>query len=189
MWFEKKLPVDLVPFGGVADTKCLAKWPPKGAPIMNVIAFDEVANKTIDIAVGKVYVRVVSFPSLALLKLVAWENNQNRTSDIEDFVTILKNYHAVEDNERLWAGRDNDLLYKDDFEFEGSWYRIFGRDVGKVIRKSTTAEFLLALLEREKGEPLDLVFEIGKSFFNDFSKANFAFNCFTQGVFDILIEG
>jgi len=91
--------IDLIPFGGVEEPDRTIAWPPDGNPVMNLVGFAEVAKSTVHVVLpGKVTVRVVSLPALAVLKLLAWEDRRRgpaRDKDAHDLVVIGKHYLGV----------------------------------------------------------------------------------------------
>jgi predicted nucleotidyltransferase len=65
--FKKRLPVDIVPFGGVAEKGDRIEWPPVGSIKMNVTGFRECFQHTVGIKISdkpKLSVNVVSFLNL-----------------------------------------------------------------------------------------------------------------------------
>lgn len=186
--FSQGLPVDLVPFGGVADAQGRLFWPPEGTPMMNVRGFEDALASADPVDLGPLQVRVVSLPAMALLKLMAWNDRpEERTKDIEDFALLLRRYHEVEDESRIFSSPDSDLLESDDFDYDQAWHRIFGRDVGRMISLRATGDCLLQILSRETaGPPYNLASGLRRFFQGDFEKTLKALQSFERGVRDML---
>jgi predicted nucleotidyltransferase len=67
------MPVDLIPFRGVASTDGTIAWPPGHDIVMSVIGFEEALASAVLIEIESgLMVRVASVPGLTLLELNAW---------------------------------------------------------------------------------------------------------------------
>jgi predicted nucleotidyltransferase len=89
--------VDLVPFGGVANTQGMILWPPDMTIMMNVSGFEDAlqAASQVQIEPGLV-VHVASFAGQSLLKLFAWKDRRAEgLKDAIDFVNLLRAYEQV----------------------------------------------------------------------------------------------
>jgi predicted nucleotidyltransferase len=72
--YQERLPVDIVPFGGVAEKDEVVEWPPDGSIKMNVMGFRECFKHAVQVKISdkpKLSVGVVSLAGLAILKLVS----------------------------------------------------------------------------------------------------------------------
>lgn len=92
------LPVDIIPFGSIADATSEIQWPPEHVITMSVAGFQEAFDNSVLIDIGKdINLKVSSLAGLVLLKLIAWQERQFETSkDIADFLIILTEYSNVE---------------------------------------------------------------------------------------------
>jgi len=76
------IPIDLIPFRGIASAEGAITWPPGGDIVMQVAGFEEALESSVLIEIeAGLKVRVASAPGLTLLKLTAWaerglENNR-----------------------------------------------------------------------------------------------------------------
>jgi predicted nucleotidyltransferase len=96
------LPLDIIPFGDIADNDGAIQWPPDYAVTMSVIGFDEAYNAALWVTDGDLQFKVASLAGIALLKLIAWdEKGQERNKDAADFYTILERYQTIH-QDRLW---------------------------------------------------------------------------------------
>jgi predicted nucleotidyltransferase len=67
------IPVDLIPFRGIASPDVTFAWPPSRDIVMNVAGFEEAFESSVVIEAERgLIVRVASPPGLASLKLTAW---------------------------------------------------------------------------------------------------------------------
>ena len=94
--------VDLVPFGGVERPDRTIVWPNE-QPVMNVIGLREAASTGVEVKLpGGVSVSVASLPAMALLKICAWADRNERTDrDAGDFWSLF----------RAWIVSTGDILF------------------------------------------------------------------------------
>src|SRR5277367_578051 len=75
------IPVDLIPFGGIASVDGTIAWPPSRDIIMNVAGFQEALESSFSIEAGdSLTVRVASVPGLVLLKPTAWADRSHENT-------------------------------------------------------------------------------------------------------------
>jgi predicted nucleotidyltransferase len=145
---EDGYPLDLVPFGGVAQGSDEIAWPPDMKVIMNVAGYPEVlrAAEQVTLAPGLV-VRVASLPGLAILKLVAWaERGAANAKDAHDLYQLMTNYAAAGNIGRLYEA-EFDLLEAAGYDPEIAGACLLGKDAARLSGAQTRAR-LLAILER-----------------------------------------
>lgn len=66
------MPLDLIPFGKVADDGQRIAWPPHRDVLLNIACFEEAQQFAVLADLGSgLCARVCSLPSLAILKLLA----------------------------------------------------------------------------------------------------------------------
>jgi predicted nucleotidyltransferase len=134
------MPVDLIPFRGVASTDYTIEWPPSHDIVMNVAGFEEALASSIPLAIEEgLVVRVASAPGLALLKLVAWVDRHGTTNkDAADFYRLLVNYGNAGNSDRLFD-QEMELLETVGFDTQLAGAELLGRDVGLLCSSSTRA--------------------------------------------------
>lgn len=140
-------PVDLIPFGGVADAAETIAWPPDRSIVMNVAGYHEAfeAAPLVEIDPGFV-VRVVSLPGLAILKLIAWTDRGAADSrDAVDLAMLLRQYHAAGNEDRLY-GNEIGVMESVNHDQDLAGARLLGRDIARVSGTQTRGR-LLALLD------------------------------------------
>ncbi len=97
------LPIDIIPFGAIADNRGDIQWPPEHVVTMSVAGFQEAYHSALSVEINPTTViKVASLAGLSLLKLVAWQERGAQTNkDAADFLTILLEYQHPQ-MDRLW---------------------------------------------------------------------------------------
>lgn len=153
--YKKRLPVDIVPFGGVAEKGDLLEWPPDGSIKMSVTGFRECFQHTFLVRISdkpKLRVKVVSLAGLTILKLISWtDNSARRQKDASDLVFIIRNYLDAGNLDRLFEEAP-DIVDSGDYDYEAGAARLLGRDISKIAFASTTDK-LIEILKRESQSP------------------------------------
>jgi len=95
------MPVDIVPFGAIADKNSNIQWPPSGEVEMDVAGFDEAHKSAIPVLIQQeplIQIPVASPQGLALLKIIAWDDRDRdlRAKDAIDLAYLLESYQSVE---------------------------------------------------------------------------------------------
>ena len=123
-------PIDLIPFGKIADASNSIAWPPDMAVVMNVTGYREALAHALAVDTGDgVVVSVVSIPALAVLKLLAWnERGLEDNKDAQDLLFLLRNYHHAGNAERLFDDA-LPLMESCGFDIELAGAALLGYDV------------------------------------------------------------
>ncbi|SFQ82149.1 nucleotidyl transferase AbiEii/AbiGii toxin family protein [Hymenobacter arizonensis] len=89
--------VDLMPFGGIADTEGRVQVAGQGLSRISVVGLAEVLASTEPVKVNEqITWQVVTLPGLVALKLLAWDDrSEQRGKDGTDLRLILQHYHAL----------------------------------------------------------------------------------------------
>jgi predicted nucleotidyltransferase len=127
------LPVDLIPFRGVASGESMIEWPPSRDIVMNVAGFEEALTSSVLLEIQpELSVRVASLPGLTLLKVVAWFDRGRETNkDAADLYRLLTTYADAGNADRLYDHEMN-LLERVGFDMELAGAELLGGDVAKV---------------------------------------------------------
>jgi predicted nucleotidyltransferase len=144
------LPVDLIPFGGIASGDGTIEWPPSRDIVMNVAGFEEALTSSmlVEIAAGLV-VRVASLTGLALLKLVAWSDRGGETDkDAVDLYRLITSYADAGNTDRIYDTEMN-LLEAVGYDMELAGAELLGRDVRRLASLRVLEQTRLLL----KSEP------------------------------------
>jgi len=93
-------PIDIVPFGGVADENVNIQWPPSGDTVMNVLGFQEALNNanTVRLRDAPVLdVPVTSPEGMTILKFISWTDRTQdmRGRDAKDIAYLLTTYENI----------------------------------------------------------------------------------------------
>jgi predicted nucleotidyltransferase len=143
------LPIDLIPFRGVASANSTIEWPPNRDIIMNVAGFEEALTSSVSMEIdGDLTVHVASPPGLTLLKLVAWSDRGRETNkDAADFYRLLAAYADAGNTDRLYE-HEMELLEAMGFDMQLAGAELLGRDVARVCSPSVLVQ-VRSLLKSE----------------------------------------
>jgi predicted nucleotidyltransferase len=189
--FQKRLPVDIVPFGGVAKKDDLLEWPPDGSIKMSVKGLRECFHHAVQVKISdkpKLSVNVVSLAGLAILKLVSWDDNSaRRQKDASDLVFIIRNYLEAGNLERLFEEAP-DIVNSSDYDYEAGSARLLGRDISKIAYTSTMSK-LIEILKREskrqRGHGIAMDVLLGDRFADEsYEKVSAYFDALLKGLTD-----
>ncbi len=91
--YADEVPLDIVPFGGVAEDLGSISWPPEHEIEMSIVGFQECYQHTISVLVSakpNLVVKVVALAGLAILKIVSWDDSiERRGSPLTSFLVRL----------------------------------------------------------------------------------------------------
>jgi predicted nucleotidyltransferase len=153
IWVENRITLDLVPFGEIESPKGFVAFPPDGAFIMTTHGFTEAQKNTIVVLLDEALtIRVVSLAGLGLLKLVSWSDRPfERERDVQDLWFIIKNYLDAGNEERLFQPESREYIdLVENFDFELTGARLFGRDIAKLLNENTKLILQAALSEENE---------------------------------------
>lgn len=138
LYHHSKLPLDLIPFGGVATQDQAIAWPPSHDIVLNVAGFADAWRSSVMVDLGGgLQVKTCSLPALAVLKLIAWkdrglENNKDAT----DFLLIARLYGPAQNEDRLYAS-ETELLYAAGGDPEVAGAQLLGMDAAMQCQPDT----------------------------------------------------
>lgn len=132
------IPVDLIPFRGVASANQMIAWPPSREVVLNVAGFEEAWASSLQVAVEEgLTVRVASVPGLTLLKLIAWaDRGVQNNKDAADLYRLLATYSEAGNFDRLYD-QEPALLEAVEFDLELAGAELLGRDVARICPAPT----------------------------------------------------
>ena len=143
-----RMPVDLVPFGGLEAPKGCVAWPPQGEVVMDVRGY-EVAHLhalRLEIQPGLV-IPLPSAEGILVMKTLAWKDRGNTTQgrDAIDLVEILERAEAIIDLEVLYDEHMNVVeAWGGDLRLAGAW--VLGVRTRSIAGEKLAAE-LAAILD------------------------------------------
>lgn len=128
-----RVPLDLLPFGGVEDKDGSIAWPPGMDRVMKVVGFAEARSSALMVKIAEgLVVPVASLPSLAALKLIAWRDRYLTTSkDATDFLLIARHYADAGNLDRLYD-TEPALLQAANFDPDLAGAILLGKDAAAL---------------------------------------------------------
>ena len=142
-----QLPVDFIPFRGVASENRTIGWPPEGDFVMNVAGFEEALAAALRVEMEPdLVISVASLPGLAILKILAWADRHVRDNrDAVDLYKILATYDRAGNEDRLFD-QEIELLEGVEYDLTLAGALLLGRD-GAHIADAITTEQIVGLLQ------------------------------------------
>lgn len=151
-FYNKEVPVDIVPFGLLANPDMYVKLPDDH--LLNVLGFEEAYEGSIIVRVRSnpnLDINFASLECLALLKIIAWNDKPSeRGKDALDLFWILKNYIDAGNLDRLYE-EEADLVREFEGDNEKAGARLIGRDMAAISDRETI-NIIVGILSRETGE-------------------------------------
>jgi len=141
-------PLDLVPFGGIAQGSNEIAWPPDMKTIMNIAGYDDVlaAAELVTFAPG-FDAKVVSLAGLAILKLVAWsDRGRDNPKDAHDLIHLINSYAEAGNVDRLYE--EEGVIEAGGYDPELAGAYLLGKDIRRVASPSTL-DLLTAIIARD----------------------------------------
>ena len=189
LYYKSKLPIDIVPFGTIADKKGTVSWPPQHEISMNVAGFQEsyqYAVSAILCSDPELVVKIASIAGLAILKLIAWNDNPaRRRRDAGDLFLLMRSYIDAGNLDRLFD-QEIDLFDDGDFDYELASARLLGRDIAKISRTNTHAQLIDILkreADREQGHQIVVdILNTNQHEYNSYQRVVEYFTSFLQGL-------
>ncbi len=138
--YKKSYEVDLLPFGEIVNEKGLVELKAKKTFTLDMPGFAEVYPSTNSITTDQGFeLKVCSLPGVVLLKLIAWEDRNHRTKDIQDIEYIIRNLYLLEIEEIASSNGDLLDILEHEVNFtESVTARYIGRVIGGMLKDSTT---------------------------------------------------
>jgi predicted nucleotidyltransferase len=135
------VPLDLIPFGKVADDGQQIAWPPNRDVVLNVAGFEEAQQFAVLVDLGGgLRARVCSLPSLAVLKLLAWKDRHTASrKDATDFLLIAQRYAEAGNEDRLY-GADLEVLAKSEYDMDLAGAMLLGKDAARTCSTATAQQ-------------------------------------------------
>lgn len=177
-----QLPVDFIPFGGVASEAQMIAWPPEGDFVMNVAGFEEALASALAIELEPgLVISVASLPGLAILKLIAWaDRHLENNKDAADLYKILVTYDRAGNENRIYD-QELELLESVGYDLTLAGAQLLGRDTAR-ISDSAAAGQIGNLLNSEAQTNLLISHMITTaSYQENAASVARAFECFQQG--------
>jgi len=152
------IPLDLVPFGGIASKSASITWPPDNDIEMNILGFGEAYEHALWVRLRDKPVLDIPFASiagLALMKIISWDDGythntsdikKRRKNDSRDLAFFMKNYIDAGNQERFYS--DASLQEGVDYDYINGSARFLGRDIANIANKQSL-QTVFKILDRE----------------------------------------
>ena len=154
-FYKGNFPVDIVPFGQISKPKDTIEWPEFKGIEMSTLGFKESFDNSILVRLRTApdfEIRFASLAGLAAMKLISWKDKYpERNKDAKDLVFIMRNYIDAGNSERIFDGKDSDILEGDASDYELMSARLLGRDVAAIITPESKT-YIVKILNEETGE-------------------------------------
>jgi predicted nucleotidyltransferase len=151
--YAETFPIDIIPFGAIAEPDDCLSWPPKHDTTMSTLGFEEAYHNSITVRIRTepiLDIQFVSLPGLALLKIISWnDNHPRRDKDAHDLLLLMRTYLDAGSQDRLW-NEEGDLV-GEDFDYVRAGSRLLGRDIAAILSKEVK-EAVIRILDKETGE-------------------------------------
>ncbi len=151
--YKEMLPVDVIPFGAIAEPDDHLSWPPEHDTTMSTLGFGAAYQTSISVRIRAkpaLHIKFVSLPGLALLKIISWNDNPvRRDRDAHDLLLIMRTYLDAGNQERLFNVVKD--LVGEDFDYVRAGSRLLGRDIA-VFLSPDIQETLVKILDEETGD-------------------------------------
>jgi predicted nucleotidyltransferase len=149
------IPIDLVPFGEIADGNLSIQWPPSGETVMDVTGFEEAHACAIQVTVQEdpdLNVPIASPQGLMLLKLIVWNDRSQdlRRKDAMDIAYLLETYQNVEGVLAQTYDVDG-LMGQHDWDIDIGTAHLLGRDTAAIANTKTKKQ-IIEILDKNFAE-------------------------------------
>ncbi len=151
--YNNAIPIDIKPFGAIADSNDNISWPPNNEPKLSTIGFKEVYDNSqlTKLRLSPLLkVRIASLAGLAILKLISWdEKYPERKKDAQDLFLISREYVDAGNFDRIM----NEDLGQDDEDFDiiHASSRLLGQDMASICNPDTL-KVISGIIVRETDE-------------------------------------
>jgi len=182
---DKGIIIDIVPFGGLADSEGCISWPPDNDPKMCVTGFEDALRDCLQIKISEtLFVNVVSLPGLAMLKILAWsDRNYQSSKDAQDFELLLRLYGDMS-NSRLF-GPEVALMEKHNFDIDMAGPELLGQDIGSIASDETRLRLVRIMNSHEEEVSLNEILVEQISMYlpgRDYRRAEAILGCVLSGI-------
>lgn len=179
-------PIDIVPFGGIADENANIQWPPSGDKVMNVLGFQEALNNanTVRLKDAPILdIPVASPEGMTILKFIAWMDRAAdlRKKDAKDIAYLLTTYENIPAiSDQLY--REETLMELYDWDITLASAHQLGINVKKIIFPKTYSVILEVLDKQHPKLSLErLLNEMGENTAHQYARSEALINAFIAG--------
>ncbi|MEM8714460.1 MAG: nucleotidyl transferase AbiEii/AbiGii toxin family protein [Cyanobacteria bacterium P01_G01_bin.4] len=153
---QTELPLDVVPFGGIARSDRTIRWPGDRGTEMSVVGFEEALACAEEVSADSIAaerLKVVTLPGFVVLKLIAWSDRQAK-KDLQDVALILRWYEPDAIFDEL-----ADELASGAVEYDVAGAYLLGREIRRGFGRSLVdvQSVVNVILERADREIAPLI--------------------------------
>ncbi len=147
----KSIPIDLLPFGKIAEPGENISWPGRFRSRIRVMGFREAYNNATSVLLDGVNIRIIIPEMFVALKLSSWSSGQDRKKDAIDIRLILENIKALcPDLENDFHNEENEsLLEKYGQDEDGLWISVFGSRIQTLLKGTALSDYLKNLMSSD----------------------------------------
>jgi predicted nucleotidyltransferase len=140
--------IDMIPFGKLETADRTIAWPPDADVVMNVAAFSDVFESSVNVQVHPdLFLPVASLSGLTVLKLFAWLD-RHEERDVQDIRRLMETYTDAGNVERLYDEEGGELERVNfDTTLAGSY--LLGKDAQRITDESVRTRLSAALSGKE----------------------------------------
>lgn len=155
--YMHSLPIDIVPFGGIADDSSEIAWPPQGDIKMSTLGFEQAYAASWRVALdddSDLIVNVASPVGMVLLKLISFveRSHDKRLKDAADILFLIENYEQLPGViESLF---EQDIMDKCDHEMTVALAMKIGLEIQAIVTQPTVNWILRHYIEQDYSEIL-----------------------------------
>jgi predicted nucleotidyltransferase len=147
--FLGNIPIDLIPFGEIAEPGATVNWPGSFRARMKVMGFKEAFDCAVDINLNSTIVKVIIPEMLVALKLSSWSLSSGRGKDAMDIKLVLENVKTLcpdLDND-FHEDRNESLLEKYVNDEEGFWISTLGARIQVILNGNDLSSYLKNMVQ------------------------------------------
>lgn len=180
-----QLPMDCIPFRGVASDRKTIAWPPEGDFILNVAGFEEAMDAALHIELEPgLVIAVASLPGLAMLKILAWADRRLENSkDAADLYRILRTYDIAGNQDRLFS-HEIQLLETVGYDLTLAGARLLGLDAARIADSVATEQIVNMLSSEGRQDALIVDMIKAASYEENANSVARILECFRRGFFE-----
>lgn len=155
IFFEKILPIDLLPFGKLENSSGKITWPPTDREEMSTVGLRDVFNSSCQVEImSGCSIPVATAAGQFILKLIAWNDQPYRKHDAQDIAFILNHYLDIGNLDRLYD-QHSDLITVD-FDIQIVGASLLGRDLKSFISDETRSR-MISIIKQQLNDNGNLI--------------------------------
>jgi len=183
IYVESNTVVDILPYGEIAQDYTL-NFDERDIEL-SVLGFEEVGTEIEHFKInGNLSIPTTSAHGLIILKLISWNDRNDRNKDLKDIRSLLDAGWELYQDEIYDQNLIHfDLLNVEDFDIHNAAARVMGRKIKPLLDKcGPLKETIMSLLQKEVNSPEKITIEMSKD--DDTAKVILLLSNLLQGIND-----